>query len=52
MKNREQLYMEARDHLERKIEKLKEDQVRIQNEITNTENLLKKLPEIYDSDTK
>lgn len=48
MKSKTQLYMEARDHLERKIEKLKEEQVRIQNEITNTEKLLSQLPSIYE----
>lgn len=48
MKTKEQLYMEARDHLERKIEKLEEEKVRIDNEIENTKRLLKELPRIYD----
>lgn len=49
MKTKEQLYMEARDYLETKIEKLEEEKIRIDNEIENTKRLLKELPRIYDS---
>lgn len=48
MKTKEQLHMEARDHLERKIEKLEEEKIRIDNEIENIKKLLKKLPRIYE----
>lgn len=50
MKTKEQVYMEARDHLERKIEKLQEEKIRIDNEIQKTQSLLKELPRIYNSD--
>jgi hypothetical protein len=49
MKTKEQLYMEARDHLEKKIEKLQEEKIRLDNEIQKSRDLLKELPRIYDS---
>lgn len=48
-KTKEQLYLEAQDYLERKIEKLEEEKIRIENEIENTKQLLKTIPDIYES---
>lgn len=48
MKTREQLYLEAQDYLENKIEKLEEEKIRIENEIENTKRLLKTIPDIYE----
>lgn len=48
VKSKQELHMEARDYLERKIEKLEEEKIRIQNEIDKTKHLLETLPGIYD----
>lgn len=51
-KTNTQLYMEARDYLETKIEKLQEEKLLIENQIENTKKLLEKLPGIYESNRK
>ncbi len=49
MKTKEQLYLEAQDYLESKIEKLKEQRDKLDAEIANTELLLMNIPDIYES---
>jgi len=48
MKTREQVYLEAQDYLERKIEDLKKQKELIDQEIERTEELLKTIPDIYE----
>lgn len=49
MKTKEQIYMEARDYLERKLEKLAEDKLYIEQEIKRTEKLLEDISGIYNT---
>jgi hypothetical protein len=48
MKTNEQVYLEAQDSLERRLEALHQEKARIENEITRLETLLKRIPDIYE----
>jgi len=50
MKTKEQIYLEAQDSLERRLEVLHQDKIRIDNEIAQIEKLLKSIPDIYEKD--
>jgi hypothetical protein len=48
MRTTEQVYLEAQDHLERKLEKLHAEKLFIEQEIERTKELLKTIPDIYE----
>lgn len=48
MKTREQVYYEAQNYLEIKLEKLQKEKERVELEIQETEELLKTIPDIYE----
>lgn len=47
MKTKEQIYSEAQDYLERKLENLYNSKAEIEQQIVDTEKLLTTIPEIY-----
>lgn len=50
MKTNEQVYAESREYLQRKLDKLAEDRLFLDEQIRNTEELLKEMARIYESD--
>ncbi len=46
-KDKDQIFAEAMDYLQRKLEKLEEEKDRLTKEIKETEELLEKMPKIY-----
>lgn len=46
-KDKDQLFAEAMDYLQRKLEKLHEERDNLDKQIKETEELLEKMPKIY-----